>query len=39
MEYETKNELNLILSIQDSTKENKSLEMLDLLRSVQTRNK
>ena len=35
MEYEVENELNLIPSKQDSTKENKSMEMLDLLRSVQ----
>ena len=35
MEYEAENELNLIPSKQDSTKENKSVEMLDLLRSVQ----
>ena len=35
MEYEAENELNLIPSKQNSTKENKSVEMLDLLRSVQ----
>ena len=35
MEYEAENELNLIPSKQDSTKENKSVEMLNLLRSVQ----
>ena len=35
MEYEAESELNLIPSNQDSTKENKSVEMLDLLRSVQ----
>ena len=34
-EYEAENELNLIPSKQDSTKENKSVEMLDLLRSTQ----
>ena len=33
--YEAENELNLISSKQDSIKENKSAEMLDLLRSVQ----
>ena len=35
VEYEAENELNLIPSKQDSTKENKSVEMLDLLKSVQ----
>ena len=35
IEYEAENELNLIPRKQDSTKENKSVEMLDLLRSVQ----
>ena len=35
MEYEAENELNLIPSKQDSTKENKSVEMLNLLKSVQ----
>ena len=35
MEYEAENELTLIPRKQDSTKENKSVEMLDLLRSVQ----
>ena len=35
MEYEAENELNLILGKQDATKENKFVEMLDLLRSVQ----
>ena len=35
MEYEAENELNLIPGKQDATKENKSVEMLDLLRSVQ----
>ena len=35
IEYEAENELNLIPSKQDSTKENESVEMLDLLRSVQ----
>ena len=35
MKYEAENELNLIPSNQYSTKENKSMEMLDLLRSVQ----
>ena len=34
-EYEAENELNLISSKQDSIKENKSVEMLDLLQSVQ----
>ena len=34
-EYEAENELDLIPSKQDSNKENKSVEMLDLLRSVQ----
>ena len=34
-EYEAENELNLIPRKQDSTKENKSVEMLDLLRSIQ----
>ena len=34
-EYEAENELHLIPSKQDSNKENKSVEMLDLLRSVQ----
>ena len=34
MEYEAENELTLIPRKQDSTKENKSVEMLDLLRSV-----
>ena len=34
MEYEEENELNLIPSKQDYSKENKSAEMLDLLRSV-----
>ena len=34
MEYEAENELNLIPSKQDSTEENKSVVMLDLLRSV-----
>ena len=35
MEYEVENELNLIPSKQDSTRKNKSVEMLDLLKSVQ----
>ena len=35
MEYEAENELNLILGKKDATKENKFVEMLDLLRSVQ----
>ena len=35
IEYEVENELNLIPSKQDSAKENKSVGMLDLLRSVQ----
>ena len=35
MEYEAENELNLILGKQDATKENKFVEILDLLRSVQ----
>ena len=35
MEYKAENELNLIPSKQDSNKENKPVEMLDLLRSVQ----
>ena len=35
MEYEAENELNLIPGKQDATKENKFVEMLDLLRSVQ----
>ena len=34
MEYEAENELNLIPSNQDSTRENKSVKMLELLRSV-----
>ena len=34
MEYEAENELNLIPSKQDSTEDNKSVVMLDLLRSV-----
>ena len=34
-EYEAENELNLIPSKQDFIKENKSVEMLDLLRSIQ----
>ena len=35
LEYEAEDELNLIPSKQDSTKENKSVEMLGLLRSAQ----
>ena len=35
VEYEAENKLNLIPSMQDSTKENKSVEMLGLLRFVQ----
>ena len=35
MEYEAKNELNLIPRKEHSTKENNCVEMLDLLRSVQ----
>ena len=35
MEYEPENELSLIPSNQDSTKENNSVEVLHLLRSVQ----
>ena len=35
MEYEAENELNLIPSKQISTWKNKSVEILDLLRSVQ----
>ena len=35
MEYKAENELNLIPSKQDSNKENKPVEMLDFLRSVQ----
>ena len=35
LEYEAENTLNLIPSKQDSTEENNSVEMLDLLRSVQ----
>ena len=34
MEYEAENELNLIPIKKDSPKENKSVELLDLLRSV-----